>query len=359
MIIAYIIGFISVLFAYLSRFKDVNWGLKASVFVIFIFLALRYDFGNDYLDYLKMYNQMTSKHFNLANLKGNEIGWLVINRMFKPLGFFSLIIFLASFNCFVLYRFIKKHVNQKYYWFAIFAYVFEPNNMLIMSSAMRQTVAISFFLIAIDCLLQRKRIKYLLLITIATLFHTSAIFLYPFVFLIDINKKLNFKYLIVVFGLLLGLLAYSESLLVHINQYIINYFEFYTVYLKESGKKNIINLGLIVNMIIYLIVVFMSQNEEDYEINMFFKLAIASLFLLPLSFVMDFLSRLSFYFILPVMIVVFPIVFEKFKTKILKFSFMGLVVLFTSYRFYAFFYNEVWHEKFMQYQTIFSATRFL
>ena len=42
-----IFGLSSIYLAYLSRYKNLDWGLKLSFVLIFLFHALRFDVGND------------------------------------------------------------------------------------------------------------------------------------------------------------------------------------------------------------------------------------------------------------------------------------------------------------------------
>ncbi len=154
-----ILNIIVVLFAYLARYRRTKFGLKVSFFLIFLFLALRYDYGNDYPGYLKHFlviNQYAWIDYFGKSLQF-EPGWTFLCRLFEPLGFFAMTAVLALFNCVVYYRFIKKYVPPAYYWFAVFLYVFTPGFMLIHSSAMRQSVAITLFIFSIDYLYKSNR----------------------------------------------------------------------------------------------------------------------------------------------------------------------------------------------------------
>ena len=90
MYITILVGAISVFFAYLSRFLRNNWGLKISFIIIFIYLALRYEFGNDYEWYLISFNSL--KEFDLVDffevILPYEPGWIFINWLFKKSVFF-------------------------------------------------------------------------------------------------------------------------------------------------------------------------------------------------------------------------------------------------------------------------------
>ena len=76
-----VVGIISVFFAWLESSGRWRHGLKSSLFIIFIFLALRYDFGNDYMGYFEYFKDINSnENLNLITVKGTEIGWVYLNR---------------------------------------------------------------------------------------------------------------------------------------------------------------------------------------------------------------------------------------------------------------------------------------
>ena len=139
MIVTIILGFFSVLFAFLAKYKNVMWGLKASFTLIFLFLSLRYNFGNDYKAYLEaFYNNYGYSSIDFFDKSNQfESGWMFLNYLFQPFGFFAMTAVLAFFHCMVLYNIVNKFVPKKQQWFAVFIYVFNPYFMLVYSSAMR------------------------------------------------------------------------------------------------------------------------------------------------------------------------------------------------------------------------------
>lgn len=357
MIATLIFNSIAVFLAWLESNNSYKHGLKLSIFIMFIFLALRYDFGNDYMAYLELFQDINRySGFNPDSFifKGNEIGWLYLNRFFGFLGFFPMIAFLAAFTCFVLYLFIKTYVPLRYYWFAVFIYVFQPYNMLVLSSAMRQAVVVSIFLLAIDLIIRKKIIWYILLVLIGTLFHTSAIFLLPFILLAFLNWKINIYYVLLIGVLFSVPFIFINDTINYINFIASQYLNFYLGYIEESEIITSVGLGFALNVLIYLIVIFYSQKEIDFANNILFKIAIISFLMIPLSFGVQLIGRLNFY-LLPVMMAVFPLVFLKIKKSYLRILFVNIVVLFTLYNFFIFFESDVWKNDFGVYYTIFSA----
>ena len=90
MIATIILGIFSVLSAFLARYTNTRWGLKLSFILIFLFLALRYNFGNDYDNYLNVFNEI--KQYNDVNslylmMLRFEPAWLFLNWCSRHLVF--------------------------------------------------------------------------------------------------------------------------------------------------------------------------------------------------------------------------------------------------------------------------------
>jgi hypothetical protein len=186
-----------IILSYFSRYKNSKFVLQLVFFIIFLFTALRYNYGTDYTVYYKIFNfvhsfsDIFSKDPVVSNV---EKGWLFLCYLFKPVGFFGMIIFVSAFICYTYYSLIKKYVNVNYYWLAVLIYVFFFDIMLIQFSAIRQAVAISIFLFSIRYLDEKRSpVKYILLILLAGMIHASAYFMFIFVvFAFDKFRKGNY-----------------------------------------------------------------------------------------------------------------------------------------------------------------------
>ena len=361
MIGALFFNFIAVLLARIAVLKEYQHSLSFSVICIFCFLALRYDYGNDYNNYLQLFHEINNySSFSLSNFnfKGNEIGWLYLNYFFEPFGFFAIQIFLAGFSCFILYRFIKKYVAPKYYWWAIFIYTFQPYHMLVQSSAMRQAVVISLFLLAIDFLIEKKPFHYIGIILFGTLFHSTAYFLLPLIILSYLRIQMKFKYVIVIVFLFFGLILFNGAIFNQGQQFVSMYFDNeYSGHIQQDVNEVTVGIGFILNFIIYIILFYYTQHQNSTWQIIILNLVIISFLLVPLTFSLPLISRLNFYFT-PLLMVAYPVAFENIKKKTIRIGFMVLISVSTIYQFFYFFHSETWIEKFYEYKTIFSAPTF-
>lgn len=353
MITVAIFNIIVVYFAYLARNERMEFWLKGSFILIFLFLALRYDYGNDYSGYLEGFLKMN--RIDVIDYFDKdwhyEPGWILLCRLFKPFGFFALTAALALFNCFVYYYFIKKYVPSDYYWLAVFLYVFNPDFMLIHSSAMRQSIAISLFLFAIDYLYKKDVIRYCLCICLASLFHTSALILLPLFLLGLYNWKITKLTAIGIFSLFIFLFLFGKDFLPDMNRFIDTYFNKYEAY--QEGTKISTGLGLILFSAIFALVLFYATSQSG-ESSLLFKIAGLSFFMIPAGLLIQMFARVGMYF-QPATLAVYPIVLLNIKNPIFKDLSSALLVLVTLYFFYEFFHSDTYSVLFGTYSTIFSA----
>lgn len=345
----------AVFFAYLSKYS-VKQGLAASFLLIFIFLALRYNFGSDYQNYYDAFVKI-NKYHTINYFDGSihfEIGWIFLCRLFAPLGFFSLIIFLAAFNCIVYYYFIEKYVAVEYYWLAVFIYVFNSEYMLIHASAMRQSIAISIFLISIQYIYKKDLIRYVICVGIAWLFHSSAVILLPLYLLGLANYQITHKRAVVIFIVFLSLFFYGKLFLPAINELISLYFEKYELYEGQAILST--GFGLVLLAGLFAFILYFADVQTD-RASLLFKIGMISFLILPISQFIMYLARVNMYFS-PATIAIFPLILTKIKNPFVKLLFTLFLITFTIYGFFSFFESDIYKSSVETYQTIFSAPEF-
>ena len=358
MIATIMLGTFSVIFAYLAKYKHAQWGLKASFALIFFFLALRYNFGNDYGNYVDIYKNITCDeqiNFNDLLHSFHEPGWLVLNWLFRDLGFFAMTALLAFINCAIYYRFIKKYVPVSYYWLAVFLYIFFPGFMLIHSTAMRQSVATMLFVFSWDYLYNKNAIRYFLCIGLASLFHFSALILLPVYLITFLNRKIS----IVCGGILISIFAslfiFGSSIAPYLKLVIISFSDKYDAY-QDAGVVSS-GFGFIYYSVLFVITLYFERIQHR-EIALVYKIAIISFLLIPLPLIIDMTGRLLIYFA-PATMIVYPNIVSSLKQPINKITFSTMLVLLTLFQFIQFFNSETYQYYFGIYQTIFSAPQWL
>ena len=357
-----IISFIAIFLAWLARFDKFKFGLELSFILLTIFMSIRYNFGNDYIVYLDLFNNtnLFADFKNAIHSNQFEIGWNILSFLFKPIGFFGMIIFLTIFEYFVIYKTIKRHVPQDWYWFAVFIFTFNIANMLVCASMMRQFLAVCIFLLSIDYIIQKKWIISILLVLLASSFHTSALILIPFCFIGFLDINLTTKKVVIWFSVYLLLYFFATFFLRDLFYKIlsIEQFQRYQVYLGGEKERLGTGLGLIYSMIINLVLL-LHQKYQSHEMKIIFILFFTSVFFYLFSEIAPIAGRLGYYFSI-LSIVCYPSMFHVIKNLILKYILLSGYIIVTLKTFIDFFDpSGIWYKSFNTYQTIFSVSNWM
>lgn len=182
-------------------YKKGGKGLKYSIWILFAFLALRYNFGNDYEAYSIGF-KWTFSELREADV---EPGYAFLVSLFHPLGFQAMVAFLSGVFCYTLYKTILRYVPENFYWLVMFSVISNADLIFIGASAIRQTAAMSLIFLSIPFLESKQMYKYCLLVIAAASFHMSAIFfllVYPLMYV-----ELGTKSKVIIIAVTLVLLA--------------------------------------------------------------------------------------------------------------------------------------------------------
>jgi len=351
MLTVILVNTVAILFAYLAGKKGNLFYLKSSFFVLFLFLALRYNYGNDYVSYLDRFTEINLLELTVLGGDHAEPGWILLCRLFEPLGFFAMVAVLAAFNCFVYYTFVSKYVPRDYYWFALFIYTFDAQIMLVHSSAMRQSLAISIFLLAIDHLHQKNTVRYLALVAIAMSFHMSAFILLP-VFLLGLfNWKVNTQFAVCVLATFVSFFVFNKAIEQNLSLFVNAFMGKYGFYDERAELGT--GLGLLFYAGILATMLYYARFWKD-KYSLLAKLSMLSYLIMPLGLVILMIGRLGMYF-QPITLAVYPYIFMSVKNSAFKYLIMAAIGLMTLYQFIGFFRSPVWYDAFGTYQTIFTA----
>ena len=343
---------LAILFAFLESKKILKNGLLLSFFVLFVFLALRFDYGNDYMMYFKGFDDINSIGWSeIYNEKLHfEPGWVVLCIIFEPIGFFGMVAFFSFLWCHVFYKLISDYVPIKLYWFAMFVLVFSTGNLLTHLSAMRQTLVIIIFIYSLQFIFNKQLLLYLVAIGVASTFHSSALLLFPIYFLQFVNFKIN-KYISITI-VLLYIIFYlvGQQIRPFLNLLILSIHEDYLFYDDEGSFNS--GFGLIINSFVFILIL---AHDKYYEgkLSFLIKLGVISYILSPFGLIILLIGRVQMYFSV-FLIVVYCLVYDSIKPKILKLAFLGVLILLTLVTFFEFFKSPIWIDKFKEYQTIFS-----
>ncbi len=324
---------------------------------IFVFLAIRYDYGNDLPTYRGLFESY--EFVDLADIVAEkdsvyEIGYRVLNKAFSPLGFSVLLSFCAFLSMWGYYYFARKAVDGPYLFFALFILVFNPNLVLTQSSAVRQTIAISIFFLSSPFLVSRRLVPYLACCLLAMTFHFSAIVLLPFYFIIS-PKPVEFKRLLPLIGLFFALVLYGRFFVgLAINFALtalgLRYAGFYS-----SGVFKLFEMGsgirIYFSAIMMLVLMKLGEGCEGYK-AVAIKAAVYAPIMLALGFGFPLAGRLSMY-LEPFSAMAVPIAISRLRYRSVKYLAIIFYATYLLATYYAFFRDPIWRDSFATYTNIF------
>jgi hypothetical protein len=358
-----ILVLLCVYFTSLQQVGELKYGLKISFFLIFLFLALRHDYGNDYGSYFRDFLNLQSFQDENFYLRGYEFGWLYLNFLFKYLfgnvGWHLMLASMAAFSIFVLYRFTTKYVPTKYFTFTIALLLLNQNTFLILSSAMRQSIAVSIFLLSFDYLLKRKYFHYIAGIVLGSFFHSSVLIFIVLVSLNLVNWKIYLPYIIFgLFGLFFALNnlegVFNEVLLLLESQE-----SEYQIYANSGFNEIILGFGFALSVFLYFLAIFVNRTlYQDQERNTISKTVVVALILLIFGLSLPIASRLGIY-LFPLVLSAYVMMFQnlnKFVPSGLMSGFLMIIIAsFYAFQNYLFWQSELWSPYFTEYKSIFES----
>ncbi|MBA4310807.1 MAG: hypothetical protein C0425_10810 [Chlorobiaceae bacterium] len=307
---------------------------------LFLFLALRYEYGNDYLSYLYIHSAIND---GMAAWGEDEFLFKQLN-LIVP-NFQWMIALLSFFYVVVVYYLIKKSLPRCYYWIAVMILLINPYLFLIHLSSIRQTIALCFFVIAIYFVFKRKLIPYCIFVLLAAGFHKSAILLIPVYFVLSANR-INGKSF---FGIVFMLVALLFTPLFDFTlDWVLSFFPRYSYYLTlELGNS----LRSTLLTFFYFLMIILNINRLEGKEIIFGKLALLSTSVSILSYKVSMITRMNIYFEL-FMIVAIPLILYRTKSVGWKlFWFIGSVSIYFL-RYYSFFQDPLWEAAYGTYKTI-------
>lgn len=253
--------FILLIVSSLIRLKNKpQFSIYFAIVISSIILGLRYNVGNDYIPYKEI--------FIYQNFEAVEWGYALLNKILYNVGFpySSIFILIAFLQLFFFYKGIERYpriVPYAFFFYFSTAYIFFSLNV------MRQALAFSMFVYALNFIQSRHVVKYAIVVLIASAIHKSAIVLLPLYFLLnrDYLKSLKLQYALYFFTFFLGKIIQE---IIWDNFALISRLAGYESYAKGVESLKDVNwakeggIGFILWMIIDLWVIFYSQKFREH-----------------------------------------------------------------------------------------------
>lgn len=221
MISPYIVIYIFLLFVAFFSFiinKDFKYLYYICFATLTLMLCLRYGQGTDYFSYQALYNcapsTLSFSGVYYTDAIHAEIGWKILNHIFKILGieFKYFILVVSIFEMLCINRFIKLYCpNKNIALLMIYPTVY----LTFCFSILRQGFVICVFLgIILDLILEKKYWAFVCLTILLSTIHSSAlvILLGPFISKLKLSYLYRLLFVAIMFGIL-SLLGFFDPLL--------------------------------------------------------------------------------------------------------------------------------------------------
>lgn len=352
MYIVIFVNTLAVLFSYLSKYNKFSYGFELAFFCLILFYGVRYNYGNDYISYWQMFDEIASyRSFVLFDDSVRiEPGWILLNKIFSGCGFPFLVFFLTIFQFLSIYYFIKRFVPINKRYIALFIYLFSFDLMLLELSMMRQTIAIFLTMYAVVFLLNQKFIFFSIFALLAPMFHVSAWIITPayIILLFRFKVATNFQlpFLLVVLFLFLSIDSLNEIFV----SLITSHLNTYAVYLDRGAAELGSGLGLTFNLIIMLCILF-TINRQSATIQFLYKWNLLAYIVLPFGFLIDLIARVGFYFSF-CSFLIYPFWFSSLTPKYLRQIVVSCCIFYILYSFWLSLNHDIYAPYYSDYQSI-------
>ena len=307
--------------------SNIIYTILCIIFVVIV--GIRYDVGADYISIynnlldISKYSKIT-QYDSLFLMLNNFVNYL--NGNVVTLMFICSVYTIPSF-----FYFIRKNINEKYHFFAIFIFIGSTMFFALMN-AVRQYMAIATLLYGFTFLKDKKYVKYVIANVIAILFHSSAIINFIFLGFYYLTKKsmskygkksLFFKFIIILY--FISLLFIFLSPLKYLDLFVKFIPSRYHVYIYSDymsstflySRNNSAILKLILPNLLFIYMLIRMNTLLKNNKNSFYLYFCAWFFYLVLSnafYGINIFIRLSFYFEVYVLLII-PIILEDMKNE--------------------------------------------
>lgn len=345
-------------------------GMKYGFIIVSVIAAVRYDYGNDYMSYMRDFGRVgkytldfifeNQEQLQYSDALFKDIGAVTIFRLFHPLGFFFFAGLISIFQGCIYYQFIKENVKRKYFWIAMFLYLFQFEFYLLPMSMIRQGLSISLFVWSWHFIKQNKMAMPILLALISISIHKSAVIFVPFIFIARYIKFKNGRLLSIILFIALIVMMGSSSLINSLFEKVAGA-EAFTIYVNSYGDEASGEMGLIRKILAYLpfsLALFSIRHQNTTVQNrtiLFFSTI--GVLILPFTSIIALISRLCYYFNIFTLAAI-PLSLTSIRNKIVRYSICSIILACTAYQYYDIFQNSVYTKSFAEYHTIFTAPNY-
>ena len=245
-----------------STDKQYRWKLFFTFIPLFLFGALRVDFGNDYWAYERLFYAVQGSGFPNED-SSMEIGYQFLCHILP--NFRTVLIINAFLLSLSLGVFIYRYVPKRYLWLAVTLVFLNPEkNIYGNLVGIRNGLVVTSFLLSYIFVEKRKWIPFFLITALLLTIHKSALLFLPIAYFLGLNKPMTRGEAVVwVIGSIV-LLGVGMSTLVDMVSLLIDneYFDQYEGYLEKKISRGwLLTLTSIILLVFFLVYLYKNRHR--------------------------------------------------------------------------------------------------
>lgn len=312
-------------------------GYKTRLFLtflpLFIYGAIRVNYGLDYEEYERMF-YVSHMWSSLTDASEHaETGYLFLNRLVPTWRLF--LILTSALVCISYGVFFYHCISPNITWLAIILLFLAGDKCIFfMFSGIRNAIAISLMMLAFPLIKNRKIVLYFLVAILAMQFHTSAIVFLPIAYFVGMNKQMTKREAIIWIVSMIILQFISLNVLFEqTSLFVDNYLDRYSTYAENAEQLGDTRTPLIkfaVAVFVCVIVWFMRTNKLETTENSVCRLAL----LYSMTGLLGALNMRSAQYFGLFFVIGTVVMYSKWKPGIEKQAYLIFVLLYLGYAFF-------------------------
>lgn len=314
------------------------------LFPLFIFGALRVDFGNDYAGYEESFEYFHSLGLLSIDSEAHaEFGYQILCQILP--SYRSLLVLNALILCLALGIILYKCVPQEYIWLALLLIFLNPEkNIYGNLVGIRNGLVVTCFIIGFVYFLQKRKYKEFAVLTMLLYtIHTSTIFFLPIAYFVGNDGIMTKKEIQIWSFVAIVLLCFSMSDIINIVSPIIStHFDRYEGYIDDMGDGHRGTLIVLTNLVfIYGLIytLYKNSNSLSRNENSLYRLGLLYLFF---SFIGSLSMRASYFYDIFFILTIVSIFSDKRNPVVLRYGLLLLAIIVSYYSMFIVWMGSQW-----------------
>ncbi len=286
--------------------------------LLLVISGFRGDFTSDYNSYSTYFKYINTLSFReIFTMKFyEEKGYIVLN---KIIGVFTnnSVYFMLIISIIILVLFYREFKRESsYIWFSILLFI-NIGAYYVSFNITRQILSAAIVFSGSKFLYDRKFIKYLLIVIIASLIHRTSLIMIPFYFIL--NYRFKMKYVFFTFLIILGLNIYMDKVILLVQKF------YYAGYTYGMTGGNITSVVVPIALFIFLLVHIRLIDTNNKRNNILVNSLIFYVFFCILGLRTQMIQRFAEFFS-PYVLILIPNIVSKVKDKHLKTVYFSVII---------------------------------